>query len=52
MASSDVCFQVLQTLAEVIVKEVAKVVVVKVGQTLAEIPELDEGTVPDKKLLM
>ena len=53
MASSDVCCQVLQTLAEVIVKEVAKVVVAKVEQTLAEInkiPELDEGTVPDQKV--
>ena len=53
MASSDVCCQVLQTLAEVIVKEVAKAVVAKVGQTLGEIneiPELDEGTVPDQKV--
>ena len=53
MASSDVCCQVLQTLADVIVKEMAKAVVAKVGQTLAEIneiPELDEGDVPDKEV--
>ena len=55
MSSSDVCCQVMLALAELIVKEVAKAVVAKVGQTLAqinEIPELDVGTVSDQKCLM